>query len=95
MPNQILGPDHPLWAEFTDRLSGAEGCNFHMGESGKWEWKCDGTVKHSIEIIEKMREAYGNYDLDVTATLTYFRANGGCCDCEVLFNVTAESERYE
>jgi hypothetical protein len=29
-------------------------------------------------------------DIDIPASLEFFKAHGGCCDCEILMNVDPE-----
>ncbi len=46
----------------------------------KTVWRCDHTHKHATRILRAM-------GCDVPTSLSFFRENGGYCDCEVLFNV--------
>lgn len=41
---------------------------------------CDHTADTAIEVLNSM-------GMDVAASLDYFRAHGGYCDCEILMNV--------
>lgn len=80
---QIMTPDHPEWKQFVNLLSGPEGCNFRKADNGEMTWDCDGlTLQHAGEILKKYFP-----DIDIVDTVVYFEANGGYCDCEVLFNV--------
>jgi hypothetical protein len=36
---------------------------------------------------ERIMNAMGNFD--ISASIAFFRAHGGYCDCEILFNVEA------
>lgn len=82
MTLQVMTPTHPQWEEFTERLSGPEGCDFQEGPDGH-TWKCKGgTDKTFARTILKTMQ-----NIDVEASLLYFEAHGGYCDCEVLFNV--------
>ena len=91
MPNKlfpsILTPGHPFWDEFCQRLEGPEGCNFR-GEMPNTTWDCGGGS--SLEFSKQILRTF--LGIDVEHTLEYFRANGGHCDCEVLFNVDKREE---
>lgn len=80
---QIVNPQHPLWENFCERLEGAEGCDFKTDENGKITWKCKGGMDKSKArtILETME------NVNIDATLNYFKRHGGHCDCEILFNV--------
>ncbi len=79
-----MTPEHPLWAEFIERLSGPEGCDFRKDENGKTVWKCKGgrDKSRARAILATMP------GIDVKRSLVYFEAQGGHCDCEILFNVS-------
>lgn len=85
----ILTPVDPRWQEFTDRLDGDEGCKFYFDELDEICWTCH----HDLRFSRKILSTYD--DVDVEATLEYFRQNGGCCDCEVLFNVENSTQNNE
>ena len=79
---KILTPKRSGWAEFTERLEGPEGCNFHKDKKGKTRWKCAGSMNQDLAraILSTMP------NLDVEGTLDWCREQGGHCDCEILFN---------
>lgn len=79
----IMKPGHPLWQEFCDKLEGPEGCNFREDNDGKTIWNCPGGYEKpkATAILETMA------DVDINASLKFFTAHGGHCDCEILFNV--------
>lgn len=82
----VMKPGHRRWNEFLTRLEGSEGCAFRkkaIAGRPQFTWKCNGgkDKQKSVEILKKM----GGVDVD--ATLRYFEAHGGFCDCQVLFNV--------
>jgi hypothetical protein len=86
MKLQIMTTKHPRWNEFTQRLGGPEGCNFHDDPAtGQMAWTCEGGSDKTLAaaILAKMG------GIDVPASLEYFEENGGFCDCEILFNVAS------
>ena len=78
----FLTIDHPKWEEFFAKIVAS--CDFTERKPGNYSWNCDGTHKKTIAILEK-HYPWAN----VHKTLSYFRRNGGNCDCEVCFNVPA------
>lgn len=81
---EIMNVEHPKWDEFTDRLEGPEGCDFHKDERNQTHWQCSG--ESDRELSKKiLREHYP--DVDIDETMNYFSQHGGHCDCEILFNV--------
>lgn len=78
---KILNRDHPLWESFCIYLQGPSACDFREDPEKGTVWKCDNTLSKAITMLEKMN------NIDIPKTLDYFRANGGYCDCEILFNV--------
>ena len=83
----VMTPDHPRWEEFCERLEGPEGCNFRRKRDGNTTWRCAGGTdkRHARRILTSM-------GMDVEESLDYFEANGGYCDCEILFNVDQPEE---
>lgn len=79
---EILTPEHPRWDEFTEKLSGEEGCNFRE-KDGRTIWNCNGGKDRPFtrKILTEMA------GIDIEATMEYFNSRGGYCDCEILFNV--------
>jgi len=85
---EIMTPDHPRWNEFTARLQGPEGCNFHEKEPGNPEsmtWRCKG--EENKPFARAILKSMGG--IDIKASLKFFEENGGHCDCEILFNLSA------
>ncbi len=78
----VMTPNHPLWASFVEKLDGPDACNFRK-EKGEITWNCKHKHDHSRRILSEML-------MDVDESIEYFIANGGYCDCEVLFNVNQE-----
>lgn len=76
---EIVKPDSPRWEEFIDRLAGPEACDFKEDDT----WKCKGG--HNRDMAKRILEDMG--DVDLIETMSYFSANGGHCDCEIVFNV--------
>ena len=81
----IMTMENPRWEEFVERLEGPEGWNFQEDGKGGYTWKCKAGMDKSlaIAILKKM----GLVPSELSPTLDYFDANGGHCDCEILFNV--------
>ena len=79
---------HELWEEFTDLLLGVGGCDFHLVNpednlSAAWKCDCTDTLPISRRILREM----GLTPNEVEQSISYFKSNGGCCDCEVWLNV--------
>lgn len=79
-----MTPEHERWDEFAERLAGPEGCNA-KNAGGVGTWDCTGHTDrpHATAILTEM----GN--IDVNASLVYFKEHGGYCDCKILLNVDA------
>jgi hypothetical protein len=94
----LMTPQHAGWSEFVDRLTEAlagpealagdnasvvraamRGCNGHVGTSP----------------FESARAVLANMEMDVAASLEFFEAHGGSCDCEILLNVEVMAEQEE
>jgi hypothetical protein len=84
MTIEIVKPGHERWGEFCDRLSGPHGVNFRRGDDGEWRWDCNG---RDCTYAERLLKWMGFSEESVKASLEFYRANGGYCDCEILFNV--------
>ena len=70
----MLTTTHPQWDEYAGRPEQAlatTGCNAHRGGP-----------EH-----ESMLAILATFDVELTASLAYFRIHGGHCDCEILLNV--------
>ena len=87
---ETVRPGHPRWEEFAGRLTGPEGCDFKRDPEPTW--KCGGGIDLSMSeaILRDMYEDALDAEQVVQRSLAYFSANGGHCDCEVLFNVDEE-----
>lgn len=81
-----MTPTHPAWPRFYNLLSGPEGCNFVEGADGKPIWTCHGGFdkRFAWSILTRYFP-----QVDPVASMNYFEAHGGHCDCEVLFNAGA------
>jgi hypothetical protein len=87
---ELMSLSHPRWEEFVERLSGQEGCNFRErrpGDPSSLEWDCRGGWDQgaAYAILCSM----GLTHAAAIASLEFFAANGGHCDCEIIFNVDA------
>ena len=85
---QPMCPDHPQWDEFIDRLEGPEGCDFHLKVPGDQEsctWTCDATA--GFPLATRILVEMGLTPDEIEESLSYFREQGGFCDCEILLNV--------
>jgi hypothetical protein len=83
MEKEILTPEHRLWDEFYERLSGPEGIDFRPHSAKGFTWRCGGGRNKDLSaaILRTMPT------IDVEGTLAYFEAHGGHCDCRIVFNV--------
>jgi len=79
--SNIMTPEHKLWGEFVNRLTGPEGCNIFQDKYGIVKWYCNGDTRLAASILKTMEE------IDVDKSLAYFEEHGGYCDCEILLNV--------
>jgi Protein of unknown function (DUF2695) len=83
---EILTPDSERWDAFADTLflalypDGGDKGSTCLGDSGP------GVHRYVKEIMQDMG------GIDVAASLEFFMAHGGHCDCEILLNVDAMSE---
>ena len=89
---ETMTTDHPRWKEFYGVLEGPKACDFKQkveGDPKTTTWKCDNT--NTRPFARKALESMGGFDIE--ASLKYFTAHGGHCDCEILFNVDAAHRR--
>ena len=77
----IMTPEHELWNEFVERLTGPEGIDLTENKRIGTIWLCDNTTDNAVRILESMP------NIDIEKTLLYFEKHGGHCDCEILMNV--------
>ena len=79
---EVMTPQHPRWDEFCVKLE--EACEF-TGEGINIKWKCGGGLDktRAEKVLKSMKLNKTCREL----SLNYFEANGGMCDCEILFNV--------
>ncbi len=84
----LMTPEHELWEQFTNDLSGPKGCDFQFPPKGSFTWDCAGGTDKAFAttLLQEME------DVDVEGSLKYFEDNGGHCDCEILFNVDNNKE---
>lgn len=77
----LLTPTDPRWDDFTDRLIR----HLHLEENSEHEgyfWDdCDGSFRLCRNIIQDRFP-----EVDVEATLNYFRQMEWFCDCDVFTN---------
>lgn len=81
--SSILSPQHQLWKSFILKLAGDSGIQLILEKDMQCTWKCDHTFTKTTEILS----GYIKEDIDIEATLDFFRQHNGTCDCTVLFNV--------
>jgi hypothetical protein len=80
--------ENPRWDEFCEKLNGPEGCNFtrkNPDDAATTTWKCDNSSNRPF--ARKILAEMGLTEDEIDQSLSYFDANGGYCDCEILFNV--------
>lgn len=83
-------PKHPAWDTFTDRLGGAEGCNFRLEvpeDRRSVTWTCDGS--RDCPMSRRILTDIGFTSDEIESSVAFFHEHGGCCDCEVLLNIAA------
>jgi hypothetical protein len=73
-----LLPEHA--DTFAERLE--EALNF-QGEGESTSWECNGDLRRTRRIFAEM----GFNAERVESLVKEFPSQGGCCDCEVMFNV--------
>jgi Protein of unknown function (DUF2695) len=77
---EVLTPENPRWEQFTaamlDSMKSMELCD---GDARQAE--PDKVHRHAKAVMTAMG------DIDIAATLAFFEAHGGYCDCEILLNV--------
>jgi hypothetical protein len=69
---EILGPAHPRWAEFVNKLERAI-----VISKQPLEWRCDGDHRATRQVLREM-------GAELDQTLTYFESCAAGCDCAVL-----------
>jgi hypothetical protein len=79
---------HPKWAKFLEELERPNGCNFQErvpGDINSATWDCSGLddLAHTRRLLAEM----GMGEDAIQASIRYFEAHSGYCDCEVLFSV--------
>jgi hypothetical protein len=80
----LMTPAHPRWHEFADRLG--ERVQFETDEGDvPVRWRCFHSHVGCVDVMHAMGVDWADTD----ATLIWFQAHGGYCDCEVLFNIAA------
>ena len=73
--------------EFIDRLYGPEGCHFrfkgkHVPEN--FTWKCG--REPELPIARRILKKMGVKEATIETFLKWCFENGGCCDCEIIWN---------
>lgn len=78
----VMTPEHTHWDTFCDALF--KKCKF-TGTGKDATWTCGGGLekRYARAILKRMK--FRKQDIDMS--MHYFEANGGMCDCEILFNV--------
>jgi hypothetical protein len=81
----VLTPQNPQWTEFVNRLSAA----LYIDDKS---WRCDGDQGMSPEHVHRHAKAVMATmgGIDTAASLDFFKAHGGYCDCEILLNVVTD-----
>ncbi len=89
----IMRFDHPRWEEFRELLSGPAGCNFRQeipDDFRSTKWNCIHDHTHTRTILKSL----GFDDQSIDASIDFLCACGGCCDCEVIWNVPSKEESW-
>jgi hypothetical protein len=90
---QLMSPSHPQWDEFLGKLDGPQGCNFHLAvpdDQKSLRWTCFSGKERPLS--RRILAEMGLTPMEIEASLSYFSEHGGCCDCEILFNVGSASD---
>lgn len=74
--------DHPRFAEFIERLSGPEACDFRHEPV---TWCCKGGTDKTFTVTILRNMGFG--EDAIRSSCAYFEARGGYCDCEIVLNV--------
>jgi hypothetical protein len=82
MQGEVLTVDHPLWEEFSRRLSGPEGCDFRFQAGKGYTWRC--THGDSRDLATAILRTMPG--IDAEGTLAYLAARGCRCDCRIMFD---------
>ncbi len=69
--SNILTPEHAAWNDFADALE----------EAYEHDWHCDHDYRRATQIMHDIG------GIDIPGSIEFFKARGGYCDCEILFNV--------
>lgn len=78
MNKEIFTTKNRKWNLFLSKLETAVNI---QGSGKSITWTCVGNYKMTVEILKEFPE------INIQNTLEYFRSLGGCCDCEILFNI--------
>jgi hypothetical protein len=79
----VMTPKHSHWAAFYEQLDTA--VHPKPRKDGRQVSKC----VHDHRAVRRVLSR-GDYKCDPSLSIAYFQANGGYCDCEVLWNVGAD-----
>lgn len=83
-PKEIMTPNHELWNLFTSKL---------LHNLGHYEGiiarRCSSTIERpkTTKILKEMN-THLLMNIDIEKSLQHMLEKGGCCDCEVVLNVT-------
>jgi Protein of unknown function (DUF2695) len=78
---KIMNPDHQDWDDFVWCMNSPHLCCRTDKRNGDYLESC----LHDTSFTRKLLETFP--DVNVEASLEWFKYWGGYCDCEVLFNV--------
>ena len=74
---EVLKPESPRWKEFYDRL----------GAIVKSPEDCHHDLYNAERVLRQMD------DIDVEETIALCKSRGGCCDCEIMFNLGTDDDK--
>jgi hypothetical protein len=80
---EVMTPNHERWDKFVEELIWR--LNFlSVREDGGNDWKnCN--ARENKPTARRILKEMGGFD--IPASFAYFEANGGFCDCEILWNI--------
>jgi hypothetical protein len=82
------------WKAFIAAMEGPTGCNFRLKDKkdpNSATWNCAGGTDQSI--ARKVLKLMKLTPAEIEETLAYCNANGGHCDCEIVFNCSEPVEK--
>ena len=97
--DEIMTPHHPDWEEFvtrvTDALAGPAAATLEGQALVNAAIRGCNSQHAGKEPFETSRAVLALMDMDIEASIAFFRERGGGCDCETMLNVASRVEAEE